>query len=219
LTDGQRAKPVLAISYPVSVFHPPAAASNSVCRLPNCSDSTHLEKRLISLANSKTFASLARQPQWKYTEMPPTQLPIEVVHDQRKIRSGVIAGLIMVVIGISLPVMIARFSDVPFTSELPLLITVSGGLIVMGGVLGGMCVMRIIDPIYLAISKGGEGKWRPFFRVRHCQFPIEAPIIEDGRMIWSAPLTFCATKQTPDGRYYIELPVSVKIAKSNNHSG
>lgn len=151
--------------------------------------------------------------------MTTSQLPLEVLHDQRKIRSGVIAGFTMVIIGISLPLMIARFSDVPFGSELPLLIAVSGGLIILGGILGGMGVMRLIDPIYLTIAKGGEGRWRPFFRVQHCQFPAEAPIVEAGKIIWSVPLTFCVTKQTADGRYYIELPASVKTAKRNNYAG
>lgn len=139
------------------------------------------------------------------------RLPFEARHDPKRLRPALISALVMAMSGLTTPIILARFSEVPLATHLPLLVGVSGGLIVLGGFLASLGWVRLKDPVFLAVGTDGRGRWRPFIRVKSCQFSLEAPLMLDGKLIWTDKPQGCGAAVAPDGRYYIDLPKSVSI--------
>ena len=138
-------------------------------------------------------------------------LPFEARHDPRRLRPAIIVALAMAILGLAIPIIIARFSEVPLATHLPLLVGVSGGLVLLGGLLTSLGITRLRDPVYLAVGTDGRGRWRPFIRVKSCRFPLEPPLMQDGKLIWVDKPHGCGAAVNPDGTYHIDLPKSVSI--------
>ncbi len=138
-------------------------------------------------------------------------LPFEARHDPRRLWSAIFAASVMVIIGLATPIIIFRFSEVPLATHLPLLIGVTGGLIVLGGLLASLGWARLKDPVYLAVGADGRGRFRPFIRVKSCQFSLEPPLLQSGKLIWADKPLGCGAAVAPDGKHYISLPETVSI--------
>ncbi len=139
------------------------------------------------------------------------RLPFEARHDPRRIRPAIISALAMAIIGLATPIIMASFSEVPLETHLPLLVGVSGGLILLGGLLASLGWARLKDPVYLAIGTDGRGRYRPFIRVQSCQFSLEPPLMQSRKLIWADKPQGCRAAVAPDGNYSIYLPESVSI--------